>query len=1216
MTQAPHLDGTRSCFLASHMLLIACVFLIGGCQSANKAPDQIVQATEHIQAPIRQLQARAELETLTPGPAIDHAVVQQFVPDGFTPLPAGSPAHQRAMLPLDQVLASISPIALPEPPKQPRLAQIQQATKLYARARSMRQSGDNEGALDNLSNATVLDPTSPTLFNTLGDLYLDLGDRMSAIGAYQQAADLGGATARALSMLAADAAATRNNEPALQLATLARNTQTDDPMAHTVANLIIGGVLIEDGRLLAGATALTESLESFDPTLRDPRWRSEIIQFHAQHSTLWMRIGDAWTALGVPTRAAIAYANAVDPQRRTPYPLVARQIAAHLRAGQPALAALTFLDHLNASPARTAFEERQWARTLASIDSLGSIIPNAIGELRTQTKHTPSDARALIRNELAARTDAGRIETLKTASPELISPIIVAQSIEGFSTDDERFNACVSILRDNPQAARPVAAAFVRSLQEPLAFVQAHTSDTDKASRLLIVNTALELGRADLLRDAPAYEPSNAAAIATEAQLAAFNAQWDRANQLIDTLDAIDSPFATRALAHTLLVAQQPARAWAIIAEHADYSDASVTDLLAAASIARSLNKHEDARSFLERALEIDPTFEEAYEQLILLHAPGGPLANDEEHQQIVRQLSATLPRSSLLTLVRANELARNGRLGDAELILTDLAERNPHRDIGINLLLGIWTALDNAGDETALDRAEQWLVAHLDRIVVSNPTRLALARVYLARGNPEQSLQLLDDGYTRTGSTALARTAEMVLESQLGRRDEAIDRVLARTAHSQDIDTLLERAQRLAELQRFDEAESILNNQIPATTDFRAAQQLQIQRTLFALAQTTNGLNPTEAWITLFDTLRPRLGSLSTQLLRIRLTMIAQLHPTQHDLVVAATIDALDALDTNTPDEQRTAIETVAVQQLLADARQADAFAVLYKLATRDGQLNNQLGIEILRVAAGIGDAADTIGIIDRLARDGYLDDIIALADDQFGLPSRDRPGTSEDELRSDVAYTIASIAQAFKRPDAADALFELALSYDNNHPWANNDYAYALVERNERLIEAEQMLIRAVAALPTSSSILDSLGWARYKLGVLDDERNDAGEVIREGAASLLQRAIDAETDSSANATIYDHLGDTLWRLRRFDEAFDAWLDAERSLRSQIQEASTLENINEQALERLSTQLRDLRLKIADVESEKAPQIAPIPSWSTPVPIRQHQIEVDPGK
>lgn len=70
--------------------------------------------------------------------------------------------------------------------------------------------------------------------------------------------------------------------------------------------------------------------------------------------------------------------------------------------------------------------------------------------------------------------------------------------------------------------------------------------------------------------------------------------------------------------------------------------------------------------------------------------------------------------------------------------------------------------------------------------------------------------------------------------------------------------------------------------------------------------------------------------------------------------------------------------------------------------------------------------------------------------------------------------------------------------------------------------------MIERAVALRPSSGAIIDSLGWAHYRLG-------DYAQAV-----DMLERAVELEP---ADPTLNDHLGDVYWRLGRRIEARFQW-------------------------------------------------------------------------
>jgi len=89
-------------------------------------------------------------------------------------------------------------------------------------------------------------------------------------------------------------------------------------------------------------------------------------------------------------------------------------------------------------------------------------------------------------------------------------------------------------------------------------------------------------------------------------------------------------------------------------------------------------------------------------------------------------------------------------------------------------------------------------------------------------------------------------------------------------------------------------------------------------------------------------------------------------------------------------------------------------------------------------------------------------------------------------------------------------------------------NYLGYSLVEKQEKLEEALEMIERAVEARPDSGYIVDSLGWALYRLGRYEEA---VGHMER--AAELLP----------VDPIVNDHLGDVYWAVGRRTEARFQW-------------------------------------------------------------------------
>jgi tetratricopeptide (TPR) repeat protein len=112
-----------------------------------------------------------------------------------------------------------------------------------------------------------------------------------------------------------------------------------------------------------------------------------------------------------------------------------------------------------------------------------------------------------------------------------------------------------------------------------------------------------------------------------------------------------------------------------------------------------------------------------------------------------------------------------------------------------------------------------------------------------------------------------------------------------------------------------------------------------------------------------------------------------------------------------------------------------------------------------------------------------------------------------------------------------AAEADLKTALKLSDDHPLVLNYLGYSWIEQGTHLEEALGMIEKAVELRPTDGFIVDSLGWAQYRLG-------DYAHAVQ-----VLQRAVELEPGDS---TINDHLGDAYWKVGRKIEARFQWSHA----------------------------------------------------------------------
>lgn len=135
-----------------------------------------------------------------------------------------------------------------------------------------------------------------------------------------------------------------------------------------------------------------------------------------------------------------------------------------------------------------------------------------------------------------------------------------------------------------------------------------------------------------------------------------------------------------------------------------------------------------------------------------------------------------------------------------------------------------------------------------------------------------------------------------------------------------------------------------------------------------------------------------------------------------------------------------------------------------------------------------------------------------------------------SEDELKQDprVLFVRGVAYERTKNWQAAVVDFQRVLGYKPDDADTLNYLGYTWVDRGENLTKAFEMIRKAVELEPQSGAIVDSLGWAHYKLGEYEEAK-----VQLEKAVSL----------SPSSATIIDHLGDVYYKLGRKREARYQW-------------------------------------------------------------------------
>jgi tetratricopeptide (TPR) repeat protein len=128
-------------------------------------------------------------------------------------------------------------------------------------------------------------------------------------------------------------------------------------------------------------------------------------------------------------------------------------------------------------------------------------------------------------------------------------------------------------------------------------------------------------------------------------------------------------------------------------------------------------------------------------------------------------------------------------------------------------------------------------------------------------------------------------------------------------------------------------------------------------------------------------------------------------------------------------------------------------------------------------------------------------------------------------------------------------------ALELEDEQPLVLNYLGYSWIDKGVNLEEALKMIKRAVELRPNDGYIIDSLGWAYYRLG-------DFAK-----ATETLEHAIELLPE---DPTINDHLGDAYWQAGRTAEARFQWRRA-LQFKPEAEDVKTIEGKLDRGLAKL---------------------------------------------
>ncbi len=125
------------------------------------------------------------------------------------------------------------------------------------------------------------------------------------------------------------------------------------------------------------------------------------------------------------------------------------------------------------------------------------------------------------------------------------------------------------------------------------------------------------------------------------------------------------------------------------------------------------------------------------------------------------------------------------------------------------------------------------------------------------------------------------------------------------------------------------------------------------------------------------------------------------------------------------------------------------------------------------------------------------------------------------------DFLYDQAMMAEKLGRLDEMERLLRMAIAAKPDYHHAYNALGYSFADRNVRLPEARQLILKALEFAPGDPFISDSLAWVEFRSGNLPE------------ALRILRQAFKDKPD----AEIAAHLGEVLWMVGERTQAIAIW-------------------------------------------------------------------------
>lgn len=176
--------------------------------------------------------------------------------------------------------------------------------------------------------------------------------------------------------------------------------------------------------------------------------------------------------------------------------------------------------------------------------------------------------------------------------------------------------------------------------------------------------------------------------------------------------------------------------------------------------------------------------------------------------------------------------------------------------------------------------------------------------------------------------------------------------------------------------------------------------------------------------------------------------------------------------------------------------------------------------------------------------------------------LDEAEKLSQSNDEKVS-VIFLRGAMYERMKNEPSAEAEFRKVLALDPDNAGALNYLGYMLADRNMRLEEAKDLIVKALDKEPNTGAYLDSLGWVYFRM----NKFAEAEENLRQALVSM-----------SRDPTVHDHLAEVYFHEGKVREAIAQWQTSLKEWQS-----SPPSELDRSEVSRIQKKLEDAKVRLA---------------------------------